>query len=70
MRSHDGLRRRNDAISDYEAIGVSDEEAVALATVKAVVEEYRRKLAIAQEPADAGRKLRDTDKVVKVDDIA
>ena len=39
MRSHDGLRRLNDAISDYQAVGVSDEEAVALATVKAVVEE-------------------------------
>ena len=68
MRSHDGLRRLNDAISDYQAVGVSDEEAVALATVKAVVEEYRRKLAIAQESAEAGRKLRETNKVVKIDD--
>ena len=41
---------------------------MALAMVKAVVEEYRRKLAIAQEFAEAGRKLRETDKVVKVDD--
>ena len=68
MRSHDGLRRLNDAISDYQAVGVSDEEAVALATVKAVVEEYRRKLAIAQESAEAGRKLRETNKVMKIDD--
>lgn len=56
------------ALSDYQALGISEEESAAIAAIKAVISDYEKGVQRVQEMAAGGASVADIDAAVKVSD--
>ena len=62
------IQKLRAAAADFEAVGVSEEEAAALTKLRTVIDQYEMKLEVAKRSSRSGLSPAETDRRVKVDD--